>query len=58
MKVGDMVRLKGSFPGQNDRVGVLINCGKFSEDWWDILDCDGRMIVWPETQIEVIDETR
>ena len=52
MQVGDMVRLKGSF--DKDRVGVLISCGKFSEDWWDILDCDGKMVVWPDTQLEVI----
>ena len=56
MKVGDIVRLKGSF--DKDRVGVLISCGKFSEDWWDILDCDGKMVVWPDTQLEVINESR
>ena len=56
MKVGDMVRFKGSF--DKDRTGVLVSYGEFADDWWDILDCDGRMVVWPETQIEVIDESR
>jgi hypothetical protein len=56
MKVGDMVKFKESF--DKDRIGILVSYGEFSEDWWDILDCDGRMVVWPETQIEVIDESR
>ena len=56
MQVGDLVRLKGSF--DKDRIGVLVSYGGFSEDWWDILDCDGNMVVWPDSQIEVIDESR
>ena len=37
---------------------MLIGYGNFAEDWWDILDCDGKIVVWPETQLEVINESR
>ena len=55
MKVGDIIKFKGSW-ATGDRFGTLVSYGNFSEDWWDILDCDGKMVVWPETQIEVISE--
>ena len=61
MKVGDMIKFKGSFnrlPTDKERSGTLIGCGNFAEDWWDILDCDGKLVVWPETQLEVISESR
>ena len=56
MKVGDIVKFTGSF--DKERIGMLLSYGEFSEGWWDILDCDGRMVVWPETQIEVVSESR
>ena len=56
MKVGDVVKFIGSF--DKERIGVLVSYGEFAEGWWDILDCDGAMVVWPETQIEVINESR
>ncbi len=56
MKVGDIVKLNGSFA--KERIGVLVSCGEFAEDWWDILDCDGAIVVWPESQLEVINESR
>ena len=56
MKVGDIVKFKGSF--DKERIGMLVGYGEFSEGWWDILDCDGAMVVWPETQIEVVSESR
>lgn len=61
MKVGDMIKFKGAFnrlPTGKERIGTLIGYGNFAEDWWDILDCDGKIVVWPETQLEVIDESR
>lgn len=57
MKAGDMIKFKGSW-ATGDRFGMLVSYGNFAEDWWDILDCDGKMVVWPETQIEVISEGR
>ena len=57
MKAGDMIKFKGSF--DKDRIGMLVSYGKSHWDgWWDILDCDGKMVVWPETEIEVISESR
>ena len=55
MKVGDIIKFKGSW-ATGDRFGMLVSYGNFSEDWWDILDCDGKMVVWPESQLEVISE--
>jgi hypothetical protein len=57
MKAGDMIKFKGSF--DKDRIGVLVKEAENSfNGWWEILDCDGAMVVWPETQIEVINESR
>ena len=52
-----MIKFKGSF--DKDRIGVLVKEAENSfNGWWEILDCDGAMVVWPETQIEVINESR
>jgi len=50
MKIGDMVRFKDL----EKRTGVLLEYGAFSDGWWSILDSDGQMVVWPESQLEVI----
>tara|TARA_A100001011_G_scaffold245028_1_gene253009 strand:+ start:102 stop:281 length:180 start_codon:yes stop_codon:yes gene_type:complete len=57
MKAGDMIKLNGSF--DKDRIGILVSLkdvGSGFDGWWNILDCDGRLVVWPESQIEVISE--
>lgn len=55
MKAGDMIKFKGSFGKY--RIGILVREAKDSfNGWWEILDCDGEMVVWPETQIEVVSE--
>jgi hypothetical protein len=54
MQVGDMIRLRG----EAGRTGVLVSYGNFSVDWWEILDSEGRLVVWPESQIEVINASR
>ena len=57
MKVGDMIKFKGSF--NKDRAGMLVSEAKNSwNGWWNILDSDGKMVIWPETEIEVISESR
>ena len=57
MKAGDIIKFKGSF--DKDRVGMLISEAEGSfNGWWDILDSDGKLVVWPESQIEVISESR
>jgi len=50
-----MIKFKGSFGKY--RIGILVREAKDSfNGWWEILDCDGEMVVWPETQIEVVSE--
>ena len=57
MKVGDMIKFKGSF--NKDRVGILISEAKGNwNGWWDILDSDGKFVIWPAAEIEVINESR
>ena len=64
MKVGDLIKFKGSFmkvPGalRKDRTGMLVSEGKESwSGWWNILDSEGGMVIWPETEIEVISASR
>ena len=63
MKVGDLVRILGSFglPPQvgNDSplVGTLISPWKVDK-WWEVLLGSGRVIHWPESQMEMISEDR
>jgi hypothetical protein len=52
MNVGDIIRFKDE--GLKYTTGVLISYGNFSEGWWDILVEPGRMIVWPESQLELV----
>ena len=54
MKVGDVVK----FRDIDGRIGTLISYGEFAEGWWDILDSKGTLVVWPETQLSVINESR
>ena len=58
MKVGDLVRLVGSFHG-DQVVGVIIACSEFSLGWHTIsCSTEAKPIHWPETQIEVLSESR
>ena len=57
MKVGDMIKFEGSFG--IDLIGILVSEAKDSwNGWWNILDSNGKMVIWPETKIEVISESR
>lgn len=56
MKVGDLVELIGSFHG--DQIfGVIIAHSEFAPGWHTI-SCTEAVIQWPETQIEVLNESR
>ena len=48
MQVGDVVK----FRDVDGRIGTLIAYGEFSEGWWDILDSEGKLVAWPESQLE------
>jgi hypothetical protein len=54
VKVGDIVK----FLDVVGRTGVLISYGDFAEDWWEILDSEGAMVVWPESQLGLLNESR
>jgi hypothetical protein len=54
MNVGDLVMFKDI----KGRFGTLISYGGFAEGWWDIFDSTGKLVVWPETQLSVINESR
>ena len=57
MKVGDLIKFMGSF--DKDRIGMLISMRAAADGfdgWWEVLDCDGKMVIWPASQIEVIHE--
>ena len=56
MKVGDLVKLIGSFHG-DQVIGVIIESNVFAPGWYTI-SCKEGAIHWPETQIEVLSENR
>lgn len=55
MKAGDIVRLIGSFAGE--KIGIIVSSSEFSPGWHTILS-DNETIQWPESQLEVISESR
>jgi hypothetical protein len=55
MKIGDIIKFRDVLPG---RTGILISYGNFAPHWWEILDSEGIMVVWPESQLKVIHESR
>ena len=57
MKVGDLIKFRGTF--NKERTGMLVSEAKNSwSGWWNILDSDGKMVIWPSTEIEVFSESR
>ena len=56
MKVGDLVKLIGSFYGEHV-IGVIVECNVFAPGW-HTMSCAERVVHWPETQIEVVNESR
>ena len=55
MKVGDIVRLKGSFASK--KIGMIIAKDEFSEGWHTVI-CGDEEIHWPADVMEVICEGR
>ena len=52
MQVGDVIR----FRDIDGRIGTLIAYGEFSEGWWNILDSEGKLVVWPESQLAPLEQ--
>ena len=55
MKVGDLVKLIGSFA--SDKIAMIISSSEFSPGWHTLLH-GGEKIQWPESQLEVVNESR
>ena len=55
MKVGDLVKIMGSLDAPSV-IGTIVAPWK-NTDWWEILASNGMVIQWPESQLEVINET-
>lgn len=55
MKVGDLVKLIGSFAGDGsgDVTAMIISSSEFSPGWHTLL-CGDEVIQWPESQLEVV----
>ena len=55
MKIGDFVNLTGSHSGY--LAGTII--GRWDiDDWWVVFTNAGEIINWPESQMELINESR
>ena len=59
MKVGDLVKfVRHDEPLSNNVVvGTIIAPWK-STEWWEILASNGMVIQWPESQLELVNESR
>ena len=55
MKVGDLVKLIGSFHGE--RVGLIVAPHEHNPGWFTI-NYKGVLLHWPEREMEIINESR
>lgn len=53
MKVGDLVHIVGSHA---KIVGTIIGPWKVDE-WWEVLTQRGEVIHWPDSQMEIVNES-
>ena len=56
MEIGDLVRLMGSFE-EGERICTVIALNEFSENWHTLL-YNGQQVVWPASQLELLNEGR
>ena len=54
MKAGDLVKIVGSHA---QIVGTIVEPWKVDE-WWVVVTQRGQIINWPESQMELISESR
>ena len=54
MKTGDLVKIVGSHA---QIVGTIVEPWKVDE-WWVVVTQRGQIINWPESQMELISESR
>ena len=55
MKIGDIVKLKGTFASK--KIGLLVAKDELNPGWHTVIS-DNEQIHWPESQLEVINESR
>ncbi len=55
MKVGDIVKLSGTFASK--KFGLLVAKDEFNPGWHTVV-CINEAIYWPESQLEVVSESR
>ena len=55
MKVGDIVKLSGTFASK--KIGLLVAKDELNSGWHTVI-CANEEIHWPESQIEVVSESR
>ncbi len=61
MKPGDLVKVCQSLDFKGDKlglIGTIIEPWEHQPEWWLILTRDEELIHWPESQLEVISESR
>ena len=57
MKVGDLVKVLADDLDANAAIGTIL-APWTANDWWEVLIAGDRIIHWPESQMEVINESR
>ena len=54
MKTGDLVRLLGAGAAATPRIGVVIGVWNPEIKFWWTVACDGELVHWPESELEVL----
>ena len=55
MKVGDIVKLAGTLSSK--KFGIIVSCSEFSPGWHTV-SCGDELVHWPESQLEIVSESR
>ena len=60
MKAGDLVKIIGSHSSTADAFGFFGTIVEpwAADGWWTVLTQRGQIINWPESQMELINESR
>ena len=58
MKVGDLVKVLADDLEKQRAVGTILAPWIGNSNWWEVLLAGGRIIHWPESQMEVLSESR
>ncbi len=56
LKIGDIVKLIGTHSSE-PLVGLIVSSSEFSKGWHSVACADG-VVQWPESQMELVNESR